>query len=83
MSPRARPPPPPPGTDALAYFRAIIWHSVIRRSIYGARELTACDHKDVYTDETDFAVAGDRDLTEVAREVVGLEHDDVDEETDE
>lgn len=56
---------------------------MIRRSIYGARKLTARDHKDVYTDETDFAVAGDRDLTEVAREVLGLEDDDVDEETDE
>lgn len=56
---------------------------MIRRSIYGARKLTARDHKDVYTDKTDFAVAGDRDLTEVARKVLGLEDDDVDEETDE
>lgn len=68
---------------ALAYLRPIIWHPVIRRSIHGTRDLTARNHNDVYTDEIDVAVAGDRDRTTVAREALGLKDDDVNEETDE
>lgn len=49
-------------------------------SIRGTWELTARDHNDVYTGEIDVAVAGDRDLTAVAREILILD-DDAGEET--
>lgn len=49
-------------------------------SIRGTWELTARDHNDVYTGEIDVAVAGDRDLTAVARGILSLD-DDAGEET--
>jgi hypothetical protein len=49
-------------------------------SIRGTWELTARDHNDVYTGEIDVAVAGDRDLTAVVRNILSLD-DDADEET--
>lgn len=42
-------------------------------SIRGTWELTARDHNDVYTGEIDVAVAGNRDLTAVARQILALE----------
>lgn len=42
-------------------------------SIRGTWELTARDHNDVYTGELDVAVAGNRDLTAVARQILALE----------
>lgn len=49
-------------------------------SIRGTWELTARDHNDVYAGEIDVAVAGDRDLTAVARGILSLD-DDAGEET--
>lgn len=49
-------------------------------SIRGTWELTARDHNDVYAGEIDVAVAGDRDLTAVARGILRLD-DDAGEET--
>lgn len=42
-------------------------------SIHGTWELTARDHNDVYTGEIDVAVAGNRDLTAVARQILTME----------
>lgn len=42
-------------------------------SIRGTWELTARDHHEVYTGEIDVAVAGNRDLTAVARQILALE----------
>ena len=42
-------------------------------SIRGTWELTARDHNDVYTGEIDVAVARNRDLTAVARQILALE----------
>ena len=42
-------------------------------SIHGTWELTARDHNDVYTGEIDVAVAGNRDLTAVARQILIME----------
>lgn len=42
-------------------------------SVHGTWELTARDHNDVYTGEIDVDVAGDRDLTAVARHILVLE----------
>lgn len=42
-------------------------------SIRGTWELTARDHNDVYSGEIDVAVAGNRDLTAVARQILALE----------
>lgn len=44
-------------------------------SIHGTWELTARDHNNVYTGEIDVAVAGARDLTAVARHVLGLDEE--------
>lgn len=49
-------------------------------SIRGTWELTARDYNNVYTGEIDVAVAGDRDLTAVARDILSLD-DDAGEET--
>lgn len=43
------------------------------KSIHGTWELTARDHNDVYTGEIDIPVAGTRDLTDVARQILRLE----------
>lgn len=42
-------------------------------SIHGTWELTARDYNDVYTGEIDVAVAGNRDLTAVARQILTME----------
>ena len=42
-------------------------------SIRGTWELTARDHNDLYTGEIYVAVAGDRDLTAVARDILSLD----------
>lgn len=42
-------------------------------SIRGTWEFTARDHNDVYTGEIDVAVAGNRDLTAVVRQILAME----------
>lgn len=44
-------------------------------SIHGTWELTARDHNNVYTGEMDIAVAGARDFSAVARQILGLDEE--------
>jgi hypothetical protein len=48
------------------------------KSVHGTWELTARGHNNVYTGEIDVAASGDRDLTIVARQILGLEDTEAD-----